>query len=277
MESRKIVSANWHITSRCNYNCTFCFARAYRPEVRDRKQQENIIKTLAKNGIEKLNIVGGEPQLHPDIMRILKLSHDYGLTTTMQTNGSLLTSQNMGEMAKYLDWIGVSLDSGKEETELLLKRGNGKHVDTVRKACSHIHAHGLRLKVNTTLTSLNWGEDMHDIIAELNPDRWKVFRMLMVKGENDHAESLSPTDRQFKTFRKKHSDVFLRSKSKPVFEDCSDMYGSYLMVSPDGLIQSNARKTIEYYPLEAICMMNEHDFIDVNIYMERGAVYDWSA
>jgi len=273
----KIISANWHITSRCNYNCTFCFARTYRPEIRSQRRQEEIMKTLADNGIEKLNIVGGEPQLHPDIMRILKLSHDYGFTTTMQTNGSLLTRQNAAKMAKYLDWIGVSLDSGTEETELLLKRGYGRHVDTVKKACSHIHAHGLKLKINTTVTSLNWNEDMQSIISELNPDRWKVFRMLMVRGENDHAGHLCPTDKQFKTFSERHSHIILRSRSRPVFEDCDDMYGSYFMISPDGMIQSNAKKMVEYYPLETISKMGEHDFIDVSTYIERGALYDWSA
>jgi len=275
MKKTKIISANWHITARCNYKCEFCFARTIRPEVRDQKQQERIMKILAEEGIEKLNIVGGEPQLHPDIMRILKMADDYGFTTTMQTNGSLLTEENTAEISKYLDWIGVSIDSGIERTELLLGRGNGRHVETVRRACSYIHANGLKLKMNTTLTSLNWNEDMHQIVKELNPDRWKVFRMLMVRGENDGAEHLCPTDEQFRSFVKRHSSIMLGSGSKPVFEDCNDMYGSYLMLSPDGMIQSNKNKTIEFYPIELVREMNKHDFIDERTYIERGAIYDW--
>ena len=273
---KRCMSANWHITSRCNYNCPFCFAQSFRPEIKDVKEQEKIMGVLAENGISKLNIVGGEPQLHPDFIKILKMSHDHGFTTTMQTNGSLLNVQNISEIARYADWIGVSLDSGNESTELLLKRGNGKHVETVKRACSLIRNNGLNLKINTTITSLNWNESMHKIIEELGPDRWKIFRMLMVEGENDNAEYLRPSDDQFGSFRETHSDIVLRSGERPVFEDSGDMYGSYLMISPDGMIQTNLNKKIEYHPIEVVNFMNEHGFIDVNKYVERGAIYDWN-
>jgi radical S-adenosyl methionine domain-containing protein 2 len=277
MNHKKVISANWHITSKCNYDCKFCFARSIRPEIRDLNRQERILKILAEVGIEKLNIVGGEPQLHPDIMEILRLSSDYGFTTTMQTNGSLLNEKNTAEISKYLDWIGISIDSGSEETEFLLGRGRGRHVETVRRACSYVHANGLKLKINTTVTSKNWDEDMHQIIKELNPDRWKAFIMLMVKGENDSAEYLCPTEEQFRTFSERHSDITLRTGAKPVFEDSDDMYGSYLMISPDGLVQSNMSKMIEYLPIESLYEMYNQKYINVNKYIERGAVYVWKS
>ncbi|WNY25252.1 viperin family antiviral radical SAM protein [Methanolapillus millepedarum] len=271
----KIRSANWHITSRCNYKCQFCFAKEVRTELRDEKKQEEIIRTLRDIGIEKLNIVGGEPQMHPDFDRILRLSKDYGLTTTLQTNGSFLTPKNVDYMAKYLDWIGLSIDSGIEMTELQLGRGPGNHVNHIKKCCSWIHSTGVNLKINSTITSLNWDEDLHDLINELSPHRWKVFRTLILENENAHAKYLCPTDEEFHTFVQNHSDIVLRNGDRPVFEDNEDMIGSYLMISPDGKLQTNINGRLEYFNFENIIKMNKLNFIDIKKYFRRGAIYEW--
>ncbi|MDV0446405.1 GTP 3',8-cyclase [Methanosarcinaceae archaeon Ag5] len=271
-----IRSANWHITSKCNYKCQFCFAKEVRTDLRDHKMQEEILQTLCEIGIEKLNIVGGEPQMHPDFDRILKLSKDYGFTTTLQTNGSFLTEKNVPLMAKYLDWIGLSIDSGCEKTELQLGRGFGNHVQRVKKCCSWIHSTGLNLKINSTITSLNWDENMHGLIGELSPQRWKVFRMLILENANADAKYLCPTDDEFRTFVQKHLDLVLRNGDRPVFEDNEDMIGSYLMISPDGKIQTNINGRLEYLDFLHIINENKFNFMDIKKYFRRGGIYDWN-
>lgn len=56
----EIRSVNWHITSRCNYRCKFCFVQGMKGEFTDLQEAEKILKSLKNNfGIQKINFVGG--------------------------------------------------------------------------------------------------------------------------------------------------------------------------------------------------------------------------
>jgi Predicted Fe-S oxidoreductases len=272
MAANMIRSANWHITSNCNYKCKFCFAKEMRPEIRSIEKQTKILQKLKELGIEKLNIVGGEPQLHPDFEQILKLSNDFGFVTTLQTNGSMINEKNLNVFEKYLDWIGVSIDSGIEKTEVCLGRGYGNHVKNTKRICELIQSFGIKLKINTTITSLNCNENMHELISELSPHRWKIFKVLILEGENEDAAFLEPTEEEFKAFVEKHSDIILRNGERPTFETADQMCGSYLMISPDGMIQSNMNQKLEYRPLSKLTTLG---YIKVDKYIKRGAIYDW--
>ncbi len=62
---------------------------------------------------------------------------------------------------------------------------------------------GVKFKLNSTVTALNWQEDMSAVVNELQPSRWKVFQMLLIAGENDggrskrDAHALAITSEQF--------------------------------------------------------------------------------
>jgi len=45
-----------------------------------------------------------------------------------------------------------------------------------------IHDLGIRLKVNSVVTKLNWAEEMTDFITDLTPERWKAFQVLSIQG-----------------------------------------------------------------------------------------------
>ena len=46
---------------------------------------------------------------------------------------------------------------------------------------------GARIKVNTVVTRSNLDEDLTEFIIEACPERWKLFQVLPVKGQNDGA------------------------------------------------------------------------------------------
>lgn len=77
-----------------------------------------------------------------------------------------------------------------EATQAALGRGTGGHVARSLAHAREIRARGLRLKLNTVVTALNWREDMSEFVRQVQPERWKVFQVLPVGGQNDGAVEL---------------------------------------------------------------------------------------
>jgi radical S-adenosyl methionine domain-containing protein 2 len=273
VEMNKIKSANWHLTSRCNYNCGFCFSRVLDEETNDLKTIKCKLERLRFLEIEKINFVGGEPLLHSLIFDIVKLAKEMGFAVSIVTNGSLLNREVIRKLKPNVDWIGISIDSADEAVETALGRGNGSHVQHVLEIAQIIREEGIKLKINTTVTQLNRKEDMLPLIRKLKPQRWKVFQVLHIEGQNDHGfERLSITGEQFEHFKTLNSEPF--EGLTPVFEGNHEMLASYFMISPGGKAMSNmdgANRT--FLPLETLVDLSH--VTDIEQYFGRGALYPW--
>lgn len=277
------VAFNLHLTGHCNMNCRGCYARFGTAEGRvnhgtplTRQNWEQIIDTLAEETSEierkKMNFVGGEPLLIKYLPELLALAKDRGFTTSIVTNGALLTRQ-LDELAPHTDWIGISIDSFASNTLRQIGRHvRGRTVDysLLGKA---VRDHGIRLKVNTVISKANWSEDLSDGLRGLNPDRWKVFRFLVIWGENDRAADLSVSDTHFQDFVTRHMPL------RPVVEDNHQMRGSYLMIGPNGELLDNSRGA--YHPVANLLtgvqrfQQTIHTGFSPQGFRARGAIYDW--
>lgn len=274
--SGNVQSVNWHFISRCNYHCRFCCTRNLCGECTSLDHAEKILSHIIRLGIKKINFVGGEPFCSPIILEIVRLAKTMNLITSTTTNGSLLTEEKLTGLIPYLDWIGISLDSHDDKTEISLGRGNGEHISHIRRIVPLIHKTRIRLKINTTVTKKNYREDMRFLIKELNPDRWKVFQVIHVPGQNDNGiEDLRISLRQFKEFQKKHEEIRLSRGDVPVFESVDEMIDSYLTISPDGCLFSNTQYPSRSIPLDQVTPKTLTEFINITHYFQRGAVYDW--
>lgn len=278
MRDKKIRSVNWHITAKCNYKCKFCYVQKLDNEIMNISEAFSVLRKLRdakteKVDIEKINFVGGEPLLHPLFFNLLKQAYNYGFITSIVTNGSLINEQNIGKIAEYTDWIGLSVDSMSNIKEAELGRGTGNHVNHAIRVSDLIHEYGLKLKLNTTVTKLTYLENMQELVFRMNPHRWKVFQMLHIKGQNDRCvEELSITDNEFKNFVKRHEHVHLIGRSKPVFESNEDMKGSYLILSPSGKVIDNSSGLYNLFNLEDF-IQSPDKFMDVDKYLKRDGVY----
>lgn len=280
MKEKKIQSVNWHVTGKCNYNCKFCYVQNLSSEIKDLGRIHSILQTLqsTKNDyldIQKINFVGGEPFLHPHFYEMLEMADDMGFVTSIVTNGSFINRDNIGKIADYTDWIGLSVDSVSDEVETILGRGRGEHVTHCIDVAELVHEYGLKLKLNTTVTSLTFNEDWHQFVGQMNPHRWKIFQMLHIKGQNDSCiDTLSITNERFESFKRRHQDIRLRNGVRPTFESNDDMIGSYLILDPSGEVISN--KGREYTPFELDRVLkNPAIVIDSKKYVGRDGVYAW--
>lgn len=90
------------ITNECNIaHCTGCFARF---AMADGMSSDHIhigygeycdaVEIAIKKGCKQINILGGEPLLHPNLQHILRYNQIRRIKTTVYTNGSLLDRYN---------------------------------------------------------------------------------------------------------------------------------------------------------------------------------------
>lgn len=271
-----IKSVNWHITSKCNYHCEFCYTKNLGLQTANPSTVFRLLSTLHDFGIEKINFVGGEPLLHPNIYDFCYAAKDMGFTVCITSNGSLLNIRNIPSISEYVDWVGISVDSASDEIEKKLGRGNGNHVNHAKEISDICHEFGLSLKINTTITKINFQENLKQLIERMRPDRWKVFQVLHITGQNDHGMKwLAITDKEFQKFVKKHEKIRLKNGSTPIFEKNKDMLKSYFMISPLGEIISNTDGKYEHLPLTILHQQKLHMIIDPQKYSQRGAVYSW--
>jgi len=101
-------------TLNCNYSCPFCFNR-HLPALTDIDVDdfEKILWILKNLGINHIDMLGGEPSLHPDLLRLIELIDHNGFKTTISTNGShvdVLTAISETYPKKTVQ-IGISLNS----------------------------------------------------------------------------------------------------------------------------------------------------------------------
>lgn len=235
------ISVNYHFTRQCNYACGFCFHTAKTSHVESLENATRGIRLLYEAGMKKINFAGGEPFLEPvllgEMVKFCKaisppasVGENKSLAVSIVSNGSKITEKWIQEYGQYVDILAVSCDSFDEATNRDIGRGSGKHVRQVFQVRDWCAKAGIKFKINTVVTSLNWSEDMNDQLRDLAPARWKVFQCLALDGENAGEGKLRDvqrflvTSQQFDEFIQRHSD------RAPVAENNENMATSYLIL-----------------------------------------------
>lgn len=242
-------SVNYHLWQPCNMRCRFCFAtfedvRGQLPKGHlPREQSVELVRLLARS-FQKITFAGGEPLLCPWLPELVRAAHEQGAVTMLVTNGSRLQPQMLEQLAGHLDWAALSVDSASEATHLKLGRAVGNKalsLEDYEAVAARLREVGVRVKLNTVVTSLNAGEDLTPLVRRLKPERWKVLRVLPVDGQNDgKVEPLLCTDVAFRSFVARHQHLEAEGVAIAA-EDNEDMRGSYAMVDPAGRFFESTR------------------------------------
>lgn len=282
-----IPSVNFHLWEPCNMRCKHCFAtfqdvkKTILPKGHLPKGKAILLmEELCKTSISKITFAGGEPTLCPWLFDLIKIAKKHGKTTMIVTNGSKINEEWLLKFSTITDWITLSIDSVNNATNLKSGRAiTGKRV--ISKAqylamCKLIKDSGIRLKINTVVTSDNCQERMSDFIETTKPERWKIMQVLPIKGQNDSCISeLIISKEQFEKFLHQNQC----NLSIPIIpESNEDMTDSYLMIDPAGRFFQNTNGTHTYsQPILEVGIKKAlaQNFIDESKYVSRGGLYDW--
>ena len=286
----EVPSVNFHLWEPCNMRCGFCFAT-----FQDVKQEMNLPKghlpkeeclllvdRIAEFGFEKINFAGGEPTLCPWLPNLIVQAKESGLVTSIVTNGSKITDQWLDDLNGNLDWIGLSIDTVDPEKSVLIGRAiRGK--DPITEAeylhiISAIKRHGIRLKINTVVNSVNWKENFTSFIRLAKPERWKLLQALRVKGQNDASiDDFVITTEQFEAYVRRNR-IVENDGIIVVPENNEAMTESYVMIDPAGRFFDNTQGRYKYSePILKVGVAEalKQVSIDPEQFLKRGGKYDW--
>ena len=266
--------------------CKFCFAtfqdmkQTILPKGHLPKEQgREVVRQLAAAGFQKITFVGGEPTLCPWLLELIREAKTLGMNTGIVTNGSKLSADYLAELRPYLDWVGLSVDSLSEETNIGIGRAiTGKKAlnrQHYYELVERINAHGFLLKINTVVNKLNVEEDLSEFIRRSKTSRWKVFQVLPIEGENDRfIRDFEISSTEFEEYLERHREL-----GKIVIPERNDaMKGSYAMVDPAGRFFENSSGSLKYsQPILEVGVMESYRQAhpDDQKFLDRGGLYDY--
>ena len=282
-------SVNWHLWKICNYGCKFCFARfeeINQKKVLKKERAMKIPKLLLDGGAKKLTFVGGEPTLCPHLGELINEAKKVGLTTCIVSNGTELTEGFLEKWNHVIDWIGLSIDASNDEMHVKMGRGlkgdiskdKSNHLKLSKEVWNRCRKYDIRMKLNTVVSKTNLEDNMTKLVMELRPDRWKIFEVLSVKGQNDaEIGNLRLAEKEFEKWIKRHS--WVAKEGIPLVPESNElMRGSYAMLDPLGRFYNNEDGGHTY--TESILENSVESEWKKNVFnrarfLKRGGLYDW--
>lgn len=260
---------NWHILEKCNYSCGFCFAHwpsannledIYHYPSRRRAMLSELRKLPQylpdEWGRVRLNIAGGEPMLlwrkgKGVLHKILTDAESLDFDLSIISNGYYITDKFIEAWVPKMQILGISVDSFSPETNAKIGRTakSGKQISAGRIAeifkLARKYNPVVKCKLNTVVNSFNWQENLHTLIDTVQPDRWKVFKMLPTAD----TPKTSKAQARFKISDAKYDDFLQRHRdfeSIMAPENNDAMVQSYFMVDPLGRFYQNEPDGLNY-------------------------------
>jgi radical S-adenosyl methionine domain-containing protein 2 len=278
---------NYHITEACNYACKFCYAKWNKPNElhsqADRAEQllqqladyfikdrDNLVQQQMPYRNVRLNFAGGEPLiLKQRFADIANKAAELGFNLSLITNGHHLTDEFIDSYARLFSMIGISFDSqlsfGRVDIGRVDRKGNSLSSQDLCDRIARLRAvnPSIKIKINTVVNAVNYNEDFNQLIAQINPYKWKVLQVLPVINNN-----LIISKSQFDAFVTRHN------KQQPIMavENNQTMTNSYLMLDPKGRFYKNEMVEGDYQYSDGLLESGvKHALIQMNTNWQRFA------
>jgi len=193
------------LTRTCNNNCSFCCDTVFwngthmDPELVRAKIREG-----AERGLKRVFLSGGEPTIHPDFIRFVKLSRDLGYDQIVTiTNGRMFFYDDFARKSVKagLSEVIFSLNSHDARTHDALVGVKGAYEQVV-KGVENVRRLGCPFCMNVVVTLKNY---------EQLPDMVRAFHAMGAKSTT--FLQLVPTDRDWE--RSRHSIYYQTDLARP--------------------------------------------------------------
>lgn len=161
------------LTDRCDLACVYCMPpggeedHSVRREMLDRDEVVRLVRVLARGGIRRVRLTGGEPLVRKDIVDIVgRVRRDAGIDEiVMTTNGTRLAELAKPLRDAGLAGVNVSIDSFDADTFRRVTRGGD--LDQVLRGVEAALAVGLSVKTNTVVLRGDNDHELGDIVRRV--------------------------------------------------------------------------------------------------------------
>lgn len=121
------------ITNYCERGCNFCYRSSSKTGKHiSLSDYEYLLKQASDIGVFQIALGGGNPNQHPDFIKILEATREVGIVPSYTTNGEGLTEEILNATAKYCGAMAISFysSSGLDYYKDLLGKTRDKGIKT---------------------------------------------------------------------------------------------------------------------------------------------------
>jgi SynChlorMet cassette radical SAM/SPASM protein ScmF len=118
-----LIQLYFYLTEGCNLACRHCWlapkfdADGSKYSALPAELFETAIREAKPLGLSSVKLTGGEPLLHPEIIKLLEIVRREEMSLIIETNGLLCTPEIAGEIAKsFRRFVSVSIDGIDADT-----------------------------------------------------------------------------------------------------------------------------------------------------------------
>lgn len=172
------------VTAQCNFDCVGCFNKvSFADSERKCKEMstgyvKKIIESTASFGISRVRFSGGEPLLREDIFELMAYAKKKGLRVLLNTNATLVTSENIVQLEQYVENVLVSMNGYDNISDLEWTQTKDSFVNKIRGLELLRKSRIPTIRAGTVATPQNIAnlDKIYDNVKKLNLDAWEVFR-----------------------------------------------------------------------------------------------------
>ncbi len=159
--SRRLVFVWLELTHQCNLRCRHCYASCTDQEATDSlpaSRWRSLLEEAAACGASAVQLTGGEPTTHPEVLPLLAHGRDLGLAVEIFTNAALLEERDLDRIAELGADVATSLYSHIPEVHDGITDVAGSHAATLRSIRGLI-SRQVEVRVATVLMASNAGHE----------------------------------------------------------------------------------------------------------------------
>jgi radical SAM protein with 4Fe4S-binding SPASM domain len=195
--------AVWNFTNRCNLACRHCYQDSEHNTLDNEltlAEKLDTIDQLGENHLPMLAFSGGEPTISKDLLPALRRAKQWGMHTTLATNGTTITAKLAARLAEAgLRYVEISLDSVDAERHDAFRGIRGMWERAVRGARNVVATEGLRLGIAMCVHQGNFHEvgEMIRFAEDLGAGCFAHFNFIPVgRGLKMVAGDITPQQRE---------------------------------------------------------------------------------
>jgi MoaA/NifB/PqqE/SkfB family radical SAM enzyme len=248
------------IVDSCNLRCPNCLFILENPNKffnshLTSEQFEDTLKKYNKDmTAEVMFLSGGEPLIHPEFEKLVKISRKYKMSPKVSTNGILI--MNNPEALLDLDYVNVSMDSYDYDTFKKYRGGTKRQFDRILEGLNFLSENKINFGLSYVLSAENAFEIEKMIeFSERHKPTFAYFHNINPHGSNEFKPLFSHDKKSMKHLTKvlDRNDYTIDIHTTHIFNEKSPHFKEAKCIQPWYYFCFNSKGAV------SVCCHMEHD------------------